>query len=212
MFDDTDNVCYTDVLPDTHSDFAEEIELKFNPKCGRMTADNVKDNLGNTRATLIKIVPKWEQSGKGLGARTESDEDHGRINAEIVHEHGNRRASFLQGFKSHVLHFWNLCDNQGMLQKVLSVSDEEISANRVQNQRDMKKKKAEEKEKSERQKLRHVVGSAVQSLAVTSLATELRESEKELQLLHSVEENIKTVKQMLAGDEEGDNEEAEEDK
>jgi len=120
LFNDSNNVHCAGALPNLHGDFSEEIELPFNPKWGTLTSDGVKDRLGNTGAVLIKIIPNWEQSRKDFGARKRNDGECGHIADEIIHEHGDRRANFLQGFKSHVLYFRHLCDNQGMLQKVLS--------------------------------------------------------------------------------------------
>lgn len=198
LFNDPDNVYYTKSLPDLHADFNDEIELKFEPKYGEIMAEDVKNQLGNTRAILIKIIPNWEQSGKGFGAeRSVKDVNHGRITEEIIHEHGDRRANFLSGFKSHVLYYWDICDNQGILQNVLSVLDENVSADSdkpaattavVQSKRKKKGKseddiKEQSKERLERKKLRKVMSTAMHSLAHTSLATELRETEREWRML-----------------------------
>ena len=55
---------------------------------GPITADQVKDRLGQTHAALVNIVPKWEQSGTGFGAEKRPfDVDgsgFGRMTEEII--------------------------------------------------------------------------------------------------------------------------------
>ena len=64
-------------LPDLHSVFSSSIELKFENMSGPITADQVKDRLGQSRAALVAIVPKWEQSGTGFGANARPHDEPG---------------------------------------------------------------------------------------------------------------------------------------
>ena len=69
------------------------------------------------------MISKWEQSGNGAGQRMEDDEEYGHVAknqvwlAPGVEEFmdGDNCKNFLQEEKSHILHFWQLIDENDLL-------------------------------------------------------------------------------------------------
>jgi hypothetical protein len=106
---------------------------------GVITAEQVRECLGASRASVEKIVANCELSGKGHSAvaledktndAVKLDEDgkprahptnHGKLTEVVSHEVGDRRASFLREQPIHVLYSWDLCDKQDLIEEMLSV-------------------------------------------------------------------------------------------
>jgi hypothetical protein len=56
LYNDIDNVFFTESLPELHSDFAECMSLDFDDMPGgAITADDVKKKIGESRVKLMQV-------------------------------------------------------------------------------------------------------------------------------------------------------------
>ncbi|CAB9501760.1 unknown protein [Seminavis robusta] len=128
LYNDSDNVVLSSSLPDLHSAFAEVLDCSFEKMPGLITPDEIKRRFGDSRARLIKMISRWEQSGNGFGQRNEDDDDFGHIGENEL-QCGDNRASYLDSMtREHVLYLWHLADREEILKNVLSVIAEGSSA------------------------------------------------------------------------------------
>jgi hypothetical protein len=111
-------------LEHLHVEFADEFILDFDTMPGRITAEEVKTRLADSRAKLVivsisracticlgylsnpflfykqkqKVINNWEMSGNGFGQRPEGDECFGALDDQHLLD-GDNRQSFLGGFR-----------------------------------------------------------------------------------------------------------------
>ena len=126
-FNDPSKIYNSHALPQLHLVFAESIGFRFNDMPGPINPDQVKDHIAQTRASLMVVVPKWESSGTGFGIRAASA-GFGRMTEEIRHERGDCCATFLNGYKEHILYYWHLIDRQDIIAKFLNILSAEVAA------------------------------------------------------------------------------------
>lgn len=126
-----------------HFDFSSQIGLDHVTVITLQpaTARKVEDKLTQIRATLTRIIAKWEKSGQGDGGRLDSDDEE-ETTAEVIDENNNRfgvlsdrpqfaldtRSAFLQGKPSYLLYFWEIVDKYGLLSTCLQKMNIEVSA------------------------------------------------------------------------------------
>lgn len=133
-------------ISDVHFDYSSSIQLDFESvRCFQpATAKKVEDKLAQLRASLTRIISKWEKSGQGdcghHGSDVEDEDDGGH--RDTVTEGSPRfgslqdrpqfaldtRSSFLQGKPSYLLYFWEFAEKNGLLSSTLQKIAEEISA------------------------------------------------------------------------------------
>jgi hypothetical protein len=128
----SDEIFYTECLPDLHETFAEPMALNLEDMPGGpITADTVKVRLSDARARLIILISRWERSGNGFGLqREEDDAEFGHVDAEDTFVDGDDRSRFIRpdlGLKVHHLYLWHLSDKMGVLKNVLNVLSKEVA-------------------------------------------------------------------------------------
>jgi hypothetical protein len=128
----SEEIFYTECLPDLHEDFAEPMALNLaDMPGGPITADTVKIRLSDARARLIILISRWERSGNGFGLqREEDDAAFGHVDADDTFVDGDDRSRFIrpdQGLKVHHLYLWHLSDKMGVLKNVLNVLSKEVA-------------------------------------------------------------------------------------
>ena len=154
LYNDPENVYYTELLPELHFVYADVMELDFTDMPGgKISAEDVKKKIAECRVKLIQVCEKcvekttlqcltscpvlccthyqiisnWEASGNGFGQRTAEDSDFGHYQDQTD---GDNRASFIQvhlGHRVHHLYLWHLADKMGVLQHVLNVLSCEVA-------------------------------------------------------------------------------------
>ena len=108
-----------------HSDFAEEISLSYSKVATLVPPDSlaIQNRLSNIRATLLRIIDKWEQSGQGDGGRMadlEADRPQGWGTLEGRTQQAlDNRANFLGDAPSLYLYFWEAADKYQLLGSTL---------------------------------------------------------------------------------------------
>jgi hypothetical protein len=128
----SEEVYFTECLPDLHEAFAEPMALDLaEMPGGPITADTVKIRLSDARARLIILINRWERSGNGFGLqREEDDAAFGHVEEDETFVDGDDRARFLKaelGLKIHHLYLWHLSDKMGVLKNVLNVLSKEVA-------------------------------------------------------------------------------------
>jgi hypothetical protein len=108
-----------------HVDFASEIPLPYSKVARLLPADSlgVQNRLSNIRATMLRIIDKWEQSGQGDGGRVaEPDQERpagwGKLDNR-TQEALDNRANFLGDSPSWYLYFWEAADKYQLLGSTL---------------------------------------------------------------------------------------------
>jgi hypothetical protein len=128
-------------LPHLHDDFAESMLLDKDFQ-QPVTPDQLKKKVADFKAKLVIILSKYEQSGNGDGQRQESDPNFGRtrfahrmpvddngISIEtMTFMEGDNKRSFLCGYPSHILYFWNLMDTCNILAEVRETISNTVAA------------------------------------------------------------------------------------
>ena len=97
-----------------HSDFAAAIDCSYEQVAGLQpaTPQKIPDCLASIRNDLLKIIPKWEQSGQGEGGQDneqeesnedEQDQEDDSLSTSITSLASNNRSSRRQSSTSSVL-------------------------------------------------------------------------------------------------------------
>jgi hypothetical protein len=121
IFNDSNKIFVTDMVPELHHAFAQPIVLDLDDMPSTIDPEECKRRFADARAKLIKIISKWELSGNGFGQRSAEDDDFGHMGAEEL-EAGDNRANFLDSMtKEHILYFWHLADKNELMKNVLNV-------------------------------------------------------------------------------------------
>jgi hypothetical protein len=108
-----------------HEDFAEEILLPHSKVATLLPADGlgIQNRLSSIRATLLRIIDKWEQSGQGDGGRASAMDDDrptGWGNLEGRSQQAlDNRANFLGDAPTWYLYFWEAADKYQLLATTL---------------------------------------------------------------------------------------------
>lgn len=132
-------------VSDCHFDYSSPIDLGypvvqvFQPA----TARKVEDKLTQLRASLTRIIAKWEKSGQGDGGHFDSDDDEEESASRNTIDESNpqfgvlqdrpqfaldTRSAFLQGKPSYLLYFWEFVDKHGLLSTTLQKINRQVSA------------------------------------------------------------------------------------
>jgi hypothetical protein len=112
-------------VSDCHQDFAQEIPLPHSKVAKLVPADGlgIRNRLSNIRATLLRIIDKWEQSGQGDGGRLmdmDGDCPVGWGTLEGRSQHAlDTRANFLGDAPTWYLYFWEAADRYQLLATTL---------------------------------------------------------------------------------------------
>lgn len=125
-----------------HFDFSSSICLDHSTVAALMpaTARRVEDKLTQLRASVTRLIRKWEKSGQGDGGHHTDDESS--ITNDVENEDSlqfgtlqgrpqyalDSRAAFLQGKPSYLLYFWEFIDEHGLLSTTLQKMNEDVAA------------------------------------------------------------------------------------
>ena len=117
---------------DLHEDFVKSYDLPKN-KDYDMTIDRAKALITSMKPRIAKIKSNYEQSGNGDGMRhsggNDDDEPEGEYNLKNCMEGDNRRSFLLAGDTSNLLYWWEVLDEEGMLDYTLSVLPIDVGGN-----------------------------------------------------------------------------------
>jgi hypothetical protein len=131
-----------------HFDFVNAIDCSYEqvPGLSPATPQKIKDIIVSICSDLLRIIPRWEQSGHGEGGRDpqeEEEEERGDDEDSVAtsddemsplqrRRHRNlggltgrppralqSRASFLNGRPSYLLYYWEVADAHQLLQSSL---------------------------------------------------------------------------------------------
>jgi hypothetical protein len=191
LFNDLDFQPESLSLPKLHSNFSETKVLRFEDMPGPMTPEDVKLRLADARAKLILVINKWEKSGNVFGQRDEDDADFGFL--EEHHHQDDNRSSFLTTYKSHILYFWHLSDQEDILQSVKAEIDEglAVSSEFIPQVVTTPSKRLKTEEAKAEHKFRENVGTALERLskashmhAYTALCEQISNTRKEVADYH----------------------------
>lgn len=115
-----------------HKEFKESIDCSHSKvrHMSEATPSKVEDLLTNMRATLLHIIPKWEQSGQGDGGRdiiSVNDQRFGCL-ADRPRRALDSRASFIDTHNTFHLYYWEVADQHQLLQSALQRIDGSAAA------------------------------------------------------------------------------------
>ena len=131
-----------------HFDFVNAIDCSYEQVAGLSpaTPQKIEDIIVSIRSDLLRIIPRWEQSGQGEGGRDpqeEEEEDRGDDEDSVATSDNEMsplrqrqgkniggltgrppralqsRASFLNGRPSYLLYYWEVADAHQLLQSSL---------------------------------------------------------------------------------------------
>lgn len=131
-FNDTNFFVVSEVFPNLHNDYAEEIDLGLYRCPGMITADQVKVWIADRKAKLVLLIQRWERSGNGDGQLLDhcgdDEDDIQRGNGERdfgnvvdIHYQGDDRSSFLKNYRPSLLYYWNMLLKYDILQETVSI-------------------------------------------------------------------------------------------
>jgi hypothetical protein len=117
----------SEVLPELHGDYEDEIDLRRSNCPCDVTADQVKSWVASHKTKLLLLIGRWELSGNGDGQRIEGSASFGMIDTpnHLIFG-GDNRSDFLKNERSPLLYFWYMCDKYEILPQVLSLLPEEM--------------------------------------------------------------------------------------
>ena len=133
-FNDTNFFVVSEVFPNLHNDYAEEIDLGLYRCPGMITADQVKVWMADRKAKLVLLIQRWERSGNGDGQLLDNDgediqcgngeRDFGKV--VDIHYQGDDRSSFLKNQRPSLLYYWNMLLKYDILQETVSILPTEL--------------------------------------------------------------------------------------
>lgn len=182
LMNDPEVVFELPAKPELHHLFSAPLQIGADVSPGKVTAEDVKRRLSESRARLLKTISKWELSGNGFGQRAFADDEFGHLDEEML-EDGDNRARFLDGIgREHLLILWDLGDHEGVLQQFLNKLSLDVAVDpdnihtdtsKVQNKRGLSD------EQQATKAFRESIAKSMSAMSCAALLSELRESEKQ---------------------------------
>ena len=151
------------IFPNLHEDFMEEIDITWNAvrNMGTLTREKAYSKHLTHSAALSKIKENYDRSGNGEGNRLTLDDDENGPGIALKISGGDTKASYLGGYESYILYFWQVCELFQFEKRVVQMIDNEyaldngnipsatvVNANTKRN----KKRKAEKEAAAEARK------------------------------------------------------------
>jgi hypothetical protein len=129
LFKDPNFTGVTEVFPELHSDFAQEISINRSDCPGDITPEQVDFWVTDRKSKLLNVQRRHQLSGNGEGSRRRDiDSENGSAsgNGDNIDEVDyleympDSRAAFLQTERSTILYQWEMFDKYHILDSLLS--------------------------------------------------------------------------------------------
>jgi hypothetical protein len=135
LFNDPNFTGVTEVFPELHSDFAQEISINRSDCPSDISPEQVDFWVTDRKSKLLTVQRRHQLSGNGEGSRRRDiDSENGSTNGngDNIDEGDNleympdNRAAFLQTERSTILYQWEMFDKYNILDSLLSVLPIEV--------------------------------------------------------------------------------------